>query len=91
MIPSVNRDNDNQTVPYWLYRSLMDSKDHLIEENQALRDKLGTNPVSENDHKAKTVRLSPLNGFKRHIARANHIVFKEVITNIQNNSNNEQR
>jgi hypothetical protein len=33
---------------------------------------------------------SPLDGYKRHIARANHIIFKEVIDNIQNQNRNEQ-
>lgn len=33
---------------------------------------------------------SPLDGYKRHISRANHIIFKEVIDNIQNQNRNEQ-
>lgn len=34
---------------------------------------------------------SPRDGYMRHIAHANHIIFKEVLDNIQNQNNNEQR
>ena len=34
---------------------------------------------------------SPLSDYMRHIAHANHIVFKEVLDNIQNQNYNEQR
>jgi hypothetical protein len=34
---------------------------------------------------------SPLDGYMRHIAHANHIIFKEVLDNIQNQNYNEQR
>ena len=33
----------------------------------------------------------PLDEYMRHIAHANHIIFKEVLDNIQNRQNNEQR
>ena len=31
---------------------------------------------------------SPLDGYMRHIAHANHIILKEVVDNIQNDQNN---
>ncbi len=34
---------------------------------------------------------SPLAVYMRHIAHANHIIFKEVLDKIQNRQNNEQR
>lgn len=34
---------------------------------------------------------SPLSDYMRHIAHANHIIFKEVLDNIQNQNNNEQQ
>lgn len=34
---------------------------------------------------------SPLDGYMRHIAHANHIIFKEVLDNIQNQNNNERQ
>ena len=33
----------------------------------------------------------PLDGYMRQIAHANHIIFKEVLDNIQNQNYNEQR
>lgn len=33
---------------------------------------------------------SPLDGYMRHIAHANHIILKEVLNNL-NQNNNEQR
>ena len=34
---------------------------------------------------------SPLAVYMRHIAHANHIIIEEVLDNIQNRQNNEQR
>lgn len=34
---------------------------------------------------------SPLNSYMRHIARANHIILKEVINEIQNQNNNDKQ
>ena len=34
---------------------------------------------------------TPLSRYQRHIAHANHIIFKEVLDNIQNHNSNEQR
>ena len=33
---------------------------------------------------------SPRDGYMRHIAHANNIIFKEVLDNIQNRQNNEK-
>ena len=36
-------------------------------------------------------QLSPIDGYKRHIAQANHIIYKQVITNITTQNNNERQ
>lgn len=38
-----------------------------------------------------TAKESPIEGYKRHIAHANLIIYKEVITNITNQNNNERQ
>ena len=36
------------------------------------------------------MNYSPLKSYQRHIARTNHIIYKEVLNNL-NQNNNEQR
>lgn len=80
--------SDNAPVPMWLHRKLMDRLDLLIKENQSLRDRLGMDiPQKTPKTKAKIVHLSPLDGYKRHIAHANHIIYNEVLHNL----NDEQQ
>lgn len=37
-----------------------------------------------------TAKESPLEGYKRHIARANHIILKQVLRNLNTNNNERQ-
>ena len=37
-----------------------------------------------------TTKNSPLEGYKRNIARANHIILKQVLRNLNTNNNERQ-